>query len=163
MNSKNKFEVLANNRFKMRLFMMLKLPLAFVAKLRIDQMNMHQASVSLPYNFLNKNPFRSIYFAALSMAAELSTGILAMAHVEQSPVPVSMLVFNMQAEFVKKSRTRIVFSCTQGDLLAQTIAESIAENTGKTCEVTTEGVDNEGDVVARFWFTWTFKPKTKKN
>lgn len=52
--------------------MLLKLPLAFVAKLRIDQMNMHQASVSLPFNYLNKNPFRSIYFAALSMAAELS-------------------------------------------------------------------------------------------
>ncbi|MFA5971077.1 MAG: DUF4442 domain-containing protein [Lentimicrobiaceae bacterium] len=161
MKSKNKIEKLANSPFKMRLFMLWKLPLAFIARLRVDEMNMEKASVSLPYNFMNKNPFRSIYFAALSMAAELSTGILAMAHVEKNPVSVSMLVLGVKAEFVKKAKTRITFACTQGKLLEEAIAYCITENEGKTREVFTEGIDTNGEVVARFWFTWTFKPKNQ--
>jgi hypothetical protein len=161
MKSKNKIEELANNPFRMRLFMLWKLPLAFFARLRIDEMSMEKASISVPYNFMNKNPFHSIYFAALSMAAELSTGILAMAHVEKNPNPVSMLVLSMKAEFVKKAKTRITFTCTQGELLEATIAQSIIENEGKTREVFTEGMDTSGEVVARFWFTWTFKPKNQ--
>jgi hypothetical protein len=157
----NKIETLANNAFKMRFFMLWKLPLAFFARLRVDEMNMGKASISLPYNFMNKNPFRSIYFAALSMAAELSTGILSMAHVENSNIPVSMLVLGVKAEFVKKAKTRITFTCSQGELLEKTIAQSITENAGKTAEVFTEGLDTNGEVVARFWFIWTFKPKNQ--
>ncbi len=108
---------------------------------------------------MNKNPFRSIYFAALSMAAELSTGILAMAHVEKNPISVSMLVLGVKAEFVKKAKTRIAFTCTQGELLEKTIAQSIDTKEGQSIEVFTEGMDTNGEVVARFWFTWTFKPK----
>src|SRR5512133_3428620 len=125
MKSKNKFEKLANSPFRMRLFMLWSLPLAFFARLRVDEMDMVKASISLPYNFINKNPFRSIYFAALSMAAELSTGILAMAHVEKNPFPVSMLVLGVKAEFVKKAKTRITFTCMQGELLENTITQSI--------------------------------------
>ena len=159
MKRKNKIETLANSPYKMRLFMLWKLPLAFFARLRVDEMNMGKASISLPYNFMNKNPFRSIYFAALSMAAELSTGILAMAHVENNIIPVSMLVLGVKAEFIKKAKTRIIFTCTQGELFEKTITQSITENEGKIVQVFTEGLDTNGDAVARFWFTWTFKPK----
>jgi hypothetical protein len=145
----------------MRLFMLTSLPLAFFARLRVDEMDMVKASISLPYNFINKNPFRSIYFAALSMAAELSTGILAMAHAEKNPFPVSMLVLGVKAEFVKKAKTRITFICMQGELLEKTIAQSIKTNQGQSVEVFTEGIDANGEIVARFWFTWTFKPKNK--
>jgi len=159
MKSINKIEKLANSPFSMRLFMLWKLPLAFFAMLRIDEMTMEKASISIPYNYLNRNPFKSIYFAALSMAAELSTGILAMAHVENSTIPVSMLVLGVKAEFVKKAKTRITFICTQGELLEKTITQSITENEGKTADVFAEGFDTSGETVARFWFTWTFKPK----
>ena len=159
MSRKNKIEAIAKHPYKMRWGMLWKLPLGFIAGLRVDKMDMEKASVSLPYNYLNKNPFRSIYFAALGMAAELSSAILAMAYIEESTSPVSMLVLGLKAEFVKKAKTRITFTCTQGELLEKTIAQSIAENQGRTCEVFTEGMDTSGEVVARFWFTWTFKPK----
>ncbi len=161
MKSKNKIGKLANSPFRMKLFMLWNLPLAFFARLRVDEMDFEKASISVPYNFINKNPFRSVYFAALSMAAELSTGILAMAHVEKNPFPVSMLVIGVRAEFVKKARSRIIFTCLHGELLEKTIAQSIATNEGQTIEVFTDGIDTEGEVVARFWFTWTFKPKNQ--
>ena len=72
MNHQNKIIKLARNSFKMKLFMLMKLPFGFLAGLKITKINSQKASVSIPYKYLNKNPFRSIYFAALSMAAELS-------------------------------------------------------------------------------------------
>lgn len=57
MKSVNKFQFLANHRLQMKLFMLWKLPLAFMARLRIEQMNMEKASVSLPYNYLIKTHF----------------------------------------------------------------------------------------------------------
>ncbi len=38
------------------------------------------------------------------MAAEMSTGLLAMAHASESPLRVSMLVTGLQATFVKKAK-----------------------------------------------------------
>ncbi|MCZ6693800.1 MAG: hypothetical protein O6939_07840, partial [Bacteroidetes bacterium] len=38
----------------------------------------NQCQTTIPYKFLNKNPFQSTYFAVQSMAAEASTAALAM-------------------------------------------------------------------------------------
>ena len=76
------------------------LPAAF-AGLRIDEFDAGKCAVSLPYGWRTQNPFRSIYFAAQCMAAELSTGALAMLAIQSSNESVSMLVTNMSASFGK--------------------------------------------------------------
>ena len=43
--------------------------------------------------------------------------------------------------------------------MKESIARSIETGEGQTAEVTSTGYDKEGDVVAEFIFTWTFKPK----
>ena len=52
---------------------------------------------SVPYKWLTQNPFRSTYFASLAMAAEMSTGILALSNVYKRNPPFSMLVIKMEA------------------------------------------------------------------
>ncbi len=152
---------LEGNPFLFKLFLLKKLPLAFVAGLKVVELEEHTARVSLPYNYLTKNPFRSIYFAALSMAAELSSGILAMAIVKDLPQPVSMLVLGMSADFSKKARSKITFSCMEGKAILETIQKSIETQQGQTLKVTVVGHDVTGDEVAQFTFNWTFKPKFK--
>ncbi|RLD32864.1 MAG: thioesterase [Bacteroidetes bacterium] len=155
----NKIRKLAGNHHRMRIFFLKHLPMAFFAGLKITEINREKASVTVPYKYLNKNPFRSVYFAVLSMAAELSTGILAMAAISDFSVPVSMLVLEMKASFTKKARTRITFTCNDGINFSSAVARSIETNEGQTAEATAIGYDEEGDEVARFTFTWTFKPK----
>jgi acyl-coenzyme A thioesterase PaaI-like protein len=159
MQKENRIRKLAKSNFHMKLFMMKNLPMAFLAGLQVTEIDQTQASVSVPYKGLNKNPFRSIYFAVLSMAAELATGILAMAAINDFSVPVSMLVFEMKASFQKKARTKITFKCNEGEKIMAAITRSIETGEGQTAEVTSTGYDTEGDVVAEFKFTWTFKPK----
>jgi len=159
MIKKEKLILAARNNFKMRFFMLKKLPLAFIAGLKVVHIDEEMASISIPFKFLNQNPFQSIYFAALAMAAELSTGILALINVQAASKPVSMLVFDMSANFTKKAKGKIVFSCYQGKEIEEAIKESIKTGEGKTVTVTSAGIDVEGDQVAEFKFTWTFKPK----
>lgn len=159
MKQENRIRKLAKSNFHMKLFMLKNLPMAFLAGLQVTEIDQTQASVSVPYKCLNKNPFRSIYFAVLSMAAELATGILAMAAIKDFSMPVSMLVFEMKASFQKKARTKITFKCIEGEKMIAAISRSIETGEGQTAEVTSTGYDTEGDVVAEFKFTWTFKPK----
>lgn len=150
---------LVKSRVKLRLYLLSKLPLAFMAGLRIDQMDEGGTKVSVPFNYFTKNPFRSIYFAPLSMAAELSSGLLAMSAIGRTEVPVSMLVLSMRAEYIKKAKTRIFFHCNDGQKINEAVFQSVLSNEGQTVESISIGIDENGNVVARFWFTWTFKSK----
>ena len=143
---------------KLRLFMLQKLPMAWLAGLRLTQLTPEEATVTVRFKYLTKNPFRSIYFACLAMAAELASGIQAMMHV-QAGNAVSMLVTKMEADFTKKAVGLITFHSPDGLSIAQAIAESRATGEGRTLVCTSTGVDEAGDVVAVFRITWSFRAK----
>ncbi|WP_245326195.1 DUF4442 domain-containing protein [Hymenobacter wooponensis] len=146
------------NPMKLRLFMLRSLPMAYLAGLRVRSLTLEEATVTVPFKYLTKNPFRSIYFACLSMAAEMASGLLAMMHV-QSGSPVSMLVVGMEAEFTKKAVGLIAFTSTDGAAVAQAMAESRQTGEGRTVVCTSTGLDQAGDVVAIFRITWSFRAK----
>lgn len=152
-------KALALSPLKMKLFMLQNLPMGFIAGLKIVKIDEDGSEVTVPFKFVNKNPFKSMYFAVMSMAAELSSGILAIVEVSNAVKPVSMLVLNMEASFTKKAKSKISFKCNDAVQIRATIARSIETGEGQTIDVTSQGVDKEGDVVAEFKFTWTFKPK----
>ena len=143
---------------KLRLFMMQKLPMAWLAGLRLTQLTPEHATVTIRYKHLTQNPFRSIYFACLAMAAELASGIQAIMNV-QAGTPVSMLVTKMESDFTKKAVGLIAFHCPDGAAIAQAIAESRATGEGRTVVCTSTGLDQAGDVVAVFRITWSFRAK----
>jgi acyl-coenzyme A thioesterase PaaI-like protein len=148
------------NPLKLRLFMLRKLPLAWLAGLRLVALTQEAATVTIRYKYLTQNPFRSIYFAALAMAAELASGMQAMLHT-QGGGPVSMLVVGLEAEFTKKATGLIAFTCPDGAAIAQTVADSRATGAGRTVLCTSTGRDEAGDVVAVFRITWSFRAKNK--
>ncbi|OON68015.1 DUF4442 domain-containing protein [Hymenobacter sp. CRA2] len=145
---------------KQRVFLLSQLPAAGLAGVRVQQLSFGAATVTVPFKFLTKNPFRSIYFACQSMAAEMASGVLAMMHTSTG-APVSMLVVGMEASFHKKAVTRVAFECTDGEVIAQAIAESRATGEGRTVRATSTGRDASGDVVAVFHITWSFRAKNR--
>ncbi len=146
------------NPMKLRLFMLQKLPMAWLAGLRLTLLTPESATVTIRYKYLTQNPFRSLYFACLAMAAELASGIQSMMYV-QAGSPVSMLVTGIQGDFTKKAVGLITFTCPDGELIAQAMAESRATGEGRTVVCTSTGVDEAGDVVAVFRLTWSFRAK----
>lgn len=145
---------------KFRMFLFSKLPAAYFAGVRVKEMEESRCIVSVPYKWLSQNPFRSTYFACLSMAAEMSTGALAMAHLYKSDPPVSMLVVRVDSEYFKKATGKTFFTCTDGLLFAKAIEETKATGEARTVKAKSIGKNKEGEVVSEFFITWSFKVKT---
>ena len=154
------FFALIRNPFKLRLFLLRSLPAAYFAGLRIVSASEAVCTVSVPYKWFTKNPFRSTYFACLAMAAELSTGVLAMAQVWRRKPKVSMLVTGTEARFFKKATGITQFTCTQGSAIRAAVEKAVASGVGQTVKVHSEGRNEQGEVVAEFWFEWSFKSKS---
>ena len=147
---------------KFRIFLLTKLPAAFFAGVRVREVDEERCRVTVPYKWLSQNPFRSTYFACLSMAAEMSTGALAMAHLYKINPPVSMLVVKVESDYFKKATGRTSFVCEDGQLFEKAIKETIATGEPRILKAKSVGTNSEGEVVAEFYITWSFKAKSTK-
>ena len=156
------FIKLMKNPVKHRIFLFTKLPAAYFAGVRVRELEEKSCRVTVPYKWLSQNPFRSTYFACLSMAAEMSTGALAMVHLYKIDPPVSMLVVKVDSEYFKKATGRTSFVCEDGELFQKAIEETIATNEARIVKAKSIGKNKEGEIVAEFYITWSFKVKNKK-
>ena len=158
-NSSISFQRKMLNPFFFKLFLLLKLPMAFLAGIKINELSCNRAVLQMKYNYLNKNPFGSIYFACLSMAGELASGLLASSIIYKSIPRISMLVVGVDINFTKKAIGTISFECDQGKEILATIQKSIASGEGKTIDALTVAKNDQGVVVAEFLIKWSFKVK----
>jgi len=144
--------------WKMWLYFLTKLPSALFWGFRVKKVNAKASEVSIPFNWRTQNPFRSIYFAAQAGAAEFSTGILANI-ARHGRGPISMLVLDFRAEFVKKANTTTTFTCEDGDKVNEAIEKAVASGEGQIVNMTSIGRNKAGEMVSKIQITWTFKIK----
>jgi hypothetical protein len=159
MEEKNKLLYLAQSPFKFQWFLLTKLPVAFFSGIKIKEINKEKCVTSVPFRWLTQNPFHSTYFASLAMAAEMSTGVLALINTYKKSPPISMLVTKMEANYFKKAKGITFFTCTQGSEIAKTVNEAVTGKDGKTVIVKSTGINKNNELVAEFLFTWSFKAK----
>lgn len=150
------------NPIKFRLFLLTRLPSTFFSGLRIPEVDETHCVVSIPYKWFTRNPFRSTYFACLGMAAEMSTGALAMAHVYKRKPAVSMLVVGMESKFSKKAVGVTRFTCVDGVAMREIIQLAVDSGEPWTFRARSVGVNEAGEEVAEFFITWSFKAKSHK-
>ena len=147
------------NPFFFKLFLFLKLPMAFLAGINLKELSDNRTVLQMKYKYLNKNPFGSIYFACLSMAGELASGMLAASITYKSNPKLSMLVVVVKINFTKKAVGTIIFECNQGKEILATIQKSIDTGVGQTIDALTVAKNINGDIVADFLIQWSFKVK----
>src|SRR6187399_1007061 len=142
---------------KMGFFMFTKLPAAYFSGVRLKEITPSSCRVSIPYKWFSQNPFRSTYFACQSMAAEMSTGALALGHLYKRKPAVSMLVVKTEGEYFKKAVDKTTFVCEDGSQIKKMIEEAVASGDGRTIRAKTIGKNKAGELVAEFFITWSFK------
>ena len=147
------------NKFQLHLFLFLKIPISWIAGVRLKEMNDEICITKVKFGWLNQNPFNSMFWAVQGMAAEFSTGFLCAEKIRKSGKKISMLVVHNQAEFTKKAVGKITFSCLQGKELDAVLQKAIETGEGQTLTMFSEGKDQKGDLVSKFAFTWSFKVK----
>lgn len=159
--SQDKFNALLRNPLKFRYFLLKNLPAAYFSGLRLIGASQESCEVSIPYKWFTRNPFRSTYFACLSMAAEMTTGILAMGNIYATKPKISMLVVSVEGKFYKKATGITRFSCTQGKEIADTVLKASEQEEGITTRALSSGYNEDGELVAEFWITWSFRKKSR--
>jgi len=149
------------NRFFFTQFLLAKLPAAYFAGLKIEAFDEGKAVVSVKQKWFNKNPFRSIYFAVLTMAAEMSTGVLCMGNIYKRKPSVSMLITEQKGIFHKKATGKIIFVCEDGNKIAVAVEDAISTSMPVTVNCYSKGLNSKAELVSEFWITWSLKARNK--
>ena len=148
------------NSIKYTFFLLFQLPSAFFCGVRLKYLDSLKSIVSINHSWFNKNPFKSIFWAAQGMAAELTTGSLIKNVIKESGVNVSYLVVENKSSFYKKATGKIIFECNQGKELQDLFNSFDQDNKKAIIELKSTGTDSNNIKVSEFSFTWSLKVRS---
>ena len=140
-------------------YMMQKLPMGWIAGLRVQDLEPDKCVTTVPFKWLNQNPFQSTYFAVQSMAAELSTAANCMLAVSGQSPSVAFIIVDLKAEFSKKATDKVYFTCEDGFQAFEAVEKCKITKEATTATFHTVGRMADGTEVSRFEFTWSFKER----
>lgn len=141
-------------------YLWLKLPLAACAGLSLRQLDDSGCAVGLPGGWRTQNPFRSTYFAAQAMAAEMSTGAPAMVLAQAAPASVAMILRGIEAVFTRKIQGPSLFTFEDIAGMQSTIARAAASGESESYTGRSVGRGPDGEPAAEFRVTWSFKRRS---
>jgi hypothetical protein len=145
---------------KINTFNIFKLPSAYLCGVRAKYLDSEKCTVTVKHRWINQNPFKSMYWVVQGMAAELSTGAIVMAKIQECNERISMLVASNNSTFTKKATGRITFTCEDGHLIDEALKKTIETGEGVTIWMKSVGVNENGIVVSTFNFEWSIKVKS---
>lgn len=147
---------------KINTFNIFKLPAAYFTGVRVKSINSDTCIVTVKHRWINQNPFKSMFWAVQGMAAELTTGALMIAKIQESGKRISMLVTSNKSVFTKKATGKITFMCNDGNLINEALKKTIETGEGQTIWMKSIGVNKEGIVVSTFSFEWSVKVRREQ-
>lgn len=138
------------------------LPLAALIGVNLEKLNDEYCELTVPYRFLNKNPFNTTYWAVLGMVAEMASGALLLMYTHKSKPSVSTFVIATEAKFIKRAIGITRFKCDQGHEIAEKVYRTCQTFEGEEIKCKTLAYNENDEVVAEFHFTWGIKARKDK-
>ena len=149
------------NFLKYNLFLLRKLPSAYFCGARIRSLDSEQCEIKITLNWFNKNPFKSMFWAAQGMAAELTTGLMITDKIKKSGYDISMLLISNSSNYFKKATGTIIFNCSQGNKIDDMIEKLINLKTPQKIVLSSTGINRQNITVSKFIFEWSLKIREK--
>jgi hypothetical protein len=143
-------------RVPMKAFMLLKMPAAAFAGLRIESVSSEKTVVSVPGGRRTQNPFGTMYWAVQGMAAELATAVVPTCISRSTPMKLRMFVVGTEAVFGRKAYGRCSFTCSDTNKVMEAFDESLSTGKSVNCDLTAIGTDSDAEVVSEWVFKWNF-------
>lgn len=145
--------------FRLRLWMLTHLPMGLLSGMKVISLDEEGCTVELRDRFWIHNPFRSVFWAVMGTAAEMSTGALLSAWC--SDKKVKFILTGIEGKFFKKVKGKSYYFCKAGQELASFIETLQSPGDVGSISLPVWGQDIEGQKVATFHFTWSLKkPET---
>jgi acyl-coenzyme A thioesterase PaaI-like protein len=156
---KPKTNSLSRMQWMLRLMGCFKIPMIGYVSPKLLRVDDEVVEVKIRLRRRTKNHLNSMYFGALAVGADIAAGIHAFYFSEQLGSKVSFAFKAMQAEFLKRGESDIVFVCGDGALIRKAVEESRSSGERINQEVMVEAMDSNHEIVARFTMTVSVKVK----
>lgn len=140
-----------------RLYLLGRLPLAACAGLRLRDLDEHSCTVWLPGGWRTRNPFGSTYFAAQTMAAEMSTGAPALILAAGAPASLALILREIRAVFTKRIQGGALFSFEDVAGMRALVERAAASGEAESYTGRSLGRTADGTFASEFEVTWSFK------
>lgn len=146
----------------LRAFGIFKIPLLFYIRIAVVFRSNEKIVVKIPLKRRNKNHLNSMYLGVLCSGADVAAGLLAVQFIQKRPEKISVVLKDINGEFLKRVEGDAHFTCVQGNEirdLINTVAVS-EERVEMPVTVTTTVPSKFGDEpVAKFNLTLSAKKK----
>lgn len=147
--------------FRLRAFGLRNIPVLFFISPTVTEISDDRIDVRIGLNRRTRNHVGSMYFGVLAAGADCACGLLAMKLIEErAEGKVSLIFKDFQAEFFKRAEGDVVFSCEQGQAIAELVEKTIQtrERQNLPVEVLARVPSKLGsEPVARFVLTLSLK------
>ena len=140
---------------KFRLFSLVSMPAARFEGPRLDRIDDEACITSIPGGWRSQNPFKTMYWAAQGMGAELATGAAPFAMSRAMPEKRRMFVVGTEASFGKRAKGRIRFTCDGVSAARDALVQSRVGGESVECEPKSVGRDHSGALVSEVKLTGT--------
>ena len=97
-----------------------------------------------------KNHLNSMYFGALAVGADIAGGIQVFYFSKMLGKEISFAFKGMNAQFIKRAESDIIFESTQGELVKAAIDKSIAEKVRVNESIEVRAINDAKEIVAKF-------------
>jgi hypothetical protein len=122
--------------------------------MRIERMNEEECIVVLKDRWWIRNPFGSVFWAVMGMAAELSTGAMVYVYAGKD---IRFILVGMEGIFFKKVKGKSYYFCQAGREVLRMMKQ--IQDAGDTSDVTmpVQVKDSGGQLLAEFSFRWQLR------
>jgi hypothetical protein len=141
--------------WKLRLWMVKSLPIGLLSGMYIQSLDENACMVVLKERWWIRNPFGSVFWAVMGMAAELSTGALVFAHAKGKNV--KFILVGVEGEFFKKVKGKSYYFCETGSEVLRSIEQIENPNDTIVVILPVTARDEAGQLLAEFKFRWQLK------
>jgi hypothetical protein len=124
---------------------------------KLLELNEKEAVVRIKLGRRTKNHLKSMYFGALAVGADISGGIHAFYFAEKFGLKVSFAFKDMQANFLKRAESHVVFKSIDGALVETTVLQSKSSGERVNQPVRVLAYNSENELVAEFTLTVSVK------
>lgn len=154
-----RFQTIFRTPALFRTALLAKLPLFLFTGAKVSELDLNRCEVTLPFGWINKNPFGSMYFASIMMCGEATTGGLVMLQDENRPEDFSTIVKSISGDFHRAAYSDMTFVCERGDLVREMLDRAVGSEDRVEGTFEVHGRDQEGNHCATVEVTWSVRAK----
>ena len=145
-------------KWKLRWWMLRRLPMGLISGMHIISLDEESCNVELKDRWWIRNPFGSVFWAVMSMAAELSTGALVLAYTQSAGIQFILVGF--EAKFLKKAKGKSFYFCHAGKEVARSISNITNTTAPSIIILPVLAQDESGQLLAEFKCYWQLRRPT---